>query len=76
MSSARAPQAEIFSEDGSTSMSRRRYGRTPDRDRRILYRGTGRGRLTDLPGSSAYVAGGVVAYVNKAKSELLDVDPR
>ena len=32
-------------------------------------------RLTDLPGSSAYVAGGVVAYSNDAKSGLLDVDP-
>lgn len=31
------------------------------------------GRLTDLPGSSAYVAGGVVAYSNQAKIELLDV---
>ncbi|OBF93231.1 competence/damage-inducible protein A [Mycobacterium sp. 852002-51152_SCH6134967] len=32
-------------------------------------------RLTDLAGSSAYVAGGVVAYANDAKSELLGVDP-
>jgi nicotinamide-nucleotide amidase len=32
-------------------------------------------RLTDLPGSSAYVAGGVVAYANQAKTELLDVAP-
>ncbi len=32
-------------------------------------------RLTDLAGSSAYVAGGVVAYSNGAKSGLLDVDP-
>ena len=32
-------------------------------------------RLTDLAGSSAYVAGGVVAYSNDAKSGLLDVDP-
>ncbi len=32
-------------------------------------------RLTDLPGSSAYVAGGVVAYANEAKSGMLDVDP-
>ncbi len=31
-------------------------------------------RLTDLPGSSAYVAGGVVAYANEAKAGLLDVD--
>jgi nicotinamide-nucleotide amidase len=32
-------------------------------------------RLTDIPGSSEYVAGGVVAYANEAKSGLLDVDP-
>ncbi len=30
-------------------------------------------RLTDPPGASAYVAGGVVAYSNEAKTELLDV---
>lgn len=32
-------------------------------------------RLTELPGSSAYVAGGVVAYANEAKAEILGVDP-
>jgi competence/damage-inducible protein CinA-like protein len=32
-------------------------------------------RLTERPGSSAYVAGGVVAYSNEAKVELLGVDP-
>jgi competence/damage-inducible protein CinA-like protein len=32
-------------------------------------------RLTERPGSSAYVAGGVVAYADEAKVELLDVDP-
>ena len=31
-------------------------------------------RLTERPGSSAYVAGGVVAYANEAKAELLGVD--
>jgi nicotinamide-nucleotide amidase len=31
-------------------------------------------RLTERPGSSAYVAGGVVAYANDAKAELLGVD--
>lgn len=31
------------------------------------------GRLTDLAGASAYVAGGVVAYSNEAKTALLDV---
>jgi len=32
-------------------------------------------RLTERPGSSSYVAGGVVAYANDAKVGLLDVDP-
>jgi nicotinamide-nucleotide amidase len=31
-------------------------------------------RITDLPGASAYFAGGVVAYSNEAKAELLGVD--
>ncbi len=33
------------------------------------------GRLTDLAGSSDYVAGGVVAYTNAAKVSLCAVDP-
>ncbi|MGA5465363.1 competence/damage-inducible protein A [Mycobacterium sp. NPDC050041] len=33
-------------------------------------------RLTERPGSSAHVAGGVVAYANAAKNELLGVDPQ
>jgi len=32
-------------------------------------------RITDLAGASEYFAGGVVAYSNEAKSELLGVDP-
>ncbi|MGV0606711.1 competence/damage-inducible protein A [Mycolicibacterium sp. XJ1904] len=66
----------VFSEDGS---------RIDDQVARLL---TGRriataesctggllaARLTDLPGSSAYVAGAVVAYANDAKSQLLGVD--
>jgi nicotinamide-nucleotide amidase len=32
-------------------------------------------RVTDLAGASEYFAGGVVAYSNEAKSELLGVDP-
>jgi competence/damage-inducible protein CinA-like protein len=66
----------IFSEDGS---------RVDDQVAQLL---TGRriataesctagllaARLTERPGSSAYVAGGVVVYANDAKTELLDVD--
>jgi competence/damage-inducible protein CinA-like protein len=69
---------DIFSEDGS---------RVDDLVARLL---TGRrlataesctagllaARLTERPGSSAYVAGGVVAYANDSKVELLDVDAR
>ena len=32
-------------------------------------------RLTERPGSSAYVAGGVVSYSNESKIDLLGVDP-
>ena len=32
-------------------------------------------RLTERPGSSAYVAGGVVAYADQAKTALLGVEP-
>jgi len=31
-------------------------------------------RLTERPGSSAYLAGGLVAYANDAKTDLLGVD--
>lgn len=33
-------------------------------------------RITDLPGSSEYMAGSVVAYSNEAKAQLLGVDPK
>jgi nicotinamide-nucleotide amidase len=33
-------------------------------------------RITDLPGASAYMAGGVVSYSNEAKADLLGVDPK
>jgi nicotinamide-nucleotide amidase len=33
-------------------------------------------RITDLAGASEYFAGGVVAYSNEAKAELLGVDPQ
>ncbi len=33
-------------------------------------------RITNLPGASAYMRGGIVAYTYEAKEELLGVDPR
>ena len=33
-------------------------------------------RMTDIPGSSAFVSGGVVAYSNELKISLLGVDPQ
>ena len=68
---------EIFSEDGSLVDDQIAQLLT---GRRIATAESCTGgmlsaRLTDLPGSSAYVAGGVVAYANEAKTELLDVAP-
>ncbi len=68
---------EIFSEDGSTvddhiaALLAGRWIATAE----SCTAGMVAARLTDLPGSSAYVAGGVVSYSNDAKSELLGVDP-
>lgn len=69
---------DLFSEDGS---------RVDDQVARLLAgrrlataesctAGLLAARLTERPGSSSYVAGGVVAYANEAKVELLDVDSR
>ena len=68
---------EIFSEDGSLVDDQIAQLLT---GRRIATAESCTGgmlsaRLTDLPGSSAYVAGGVVAYANEAKAELLGVAP-
>jgi nicotinamide-nucleotide amidase len=69
--------SEIFSEDGSTvdqqiaALLSGRWIATAE----SCTAGLVAARLTDLPGSSAYVAGGVVSYSNEAKSELLGVDP-
>ena len=68
---------EMFSEDGSLiddQIARLLTGR------RIATAESSTGgllaaRLTDRPGSSAYVAGAVVAYANEAKTELLGVEP-
>jgi nicotinamide-nucleotide amidase len=68
---------EIFSEDGSrvddqvaALLAGRRLATAES-----CTAGLVAARLTDRPGSSAYVAGGVVAYANEAKVGLLDVEP-
>jgi nicotinamide-nucleotide amidase len=68
---------EIFSEDGSSIddqviqlLAGRRIATAESCTAGLLA-----ARLTDRPGSSAYVMGGVVAYSNEAKVELLGVDP-
>ncbi|MDT5011115.1 MAG: nicotinamide-nucleotide amidase [Mycobacterium sp.] len=68
---------EIFSEDGSTvdeQVARLLSGRQIATAESCTA-GLVAARLTDRPGSSAYVAGGVVAYSNDAKEKLLGVDP-
>ncbi|MCW1956999.1 MAG: competence/damage-inducible protein A, partial [Mycobacterium sp.] len=69
--------AAIFSEDGSTVdeqvaglLSGRRVGTAESCTAGMLA-----ARLTDRAGSSAYVAGGVVAYANEVKSGVLGVEP-
>ena len=68
---------EIFSEDGSRIddqvaqlLAGRRIATAESCTAGMLA-----ARLTERPGSSAYVMGGVVAYSNEAKTELLGVDP-
>ena len=68
---------EIFSEDGSRVddqvaqlLASRRVATAESCTAGLLA-----ARLTERPGSSTYVAGGVVAYANEAKVELLGVDP-
>lgn len=67
----------IFSEDGSTVdeqvaalLAGRRIATAESCTAGMLA-----ARLTDRPGSSDYVAGGVVAYADDAKAALLGVDP-
>ena len=70
-------EREIFSEDGSSIddqvlnlLAGRRVATAESCTAGLLA-----ARLTERPGSSEYVMGGVVAYSNEAKVELLDVDP-
>ncbi|MFN8071165.1 MAG: competence/damage-inducible protein A [Mycobacterium sp.] len=69
--------AAVFSEDGSTvdeQVARLLAGRRIATAESCTA-GMLAARLTDRAGSSAYVAGGVVAYANEAKSGVLGVDP-
>ena len=69
---------ELFSDDGSTiddQVAELLAGPLGRRPRSRARRGLMAARLTERPGSSAYFAGGVVAYSNEAKAELLGVDP-
>ena len=66
----------LFSEDGSTVdeqvadlLTGRRVATAESCTAGMLA-----ARLTDRAGSSAYVAGGVIAYANEAKMAVLDVD--
>jgi PncC family amidohydrolase len=72
----RHPDA-LFSEDGST-VDEQVAGLLGGRFVAVAESCTGglmSARLTERPGSSAYFAGGVVAYSNEAKSGLVGVDP-
>ena len=72
--------AQLFSEDGSTideQVAALLQG-PPLRTIAVAESCTGgllAARLTEWPGSSAYVLGGVVAYANEAKHALAGVDP-
>lgn len=67
----------LYSEDGST-IDDQVAALLQDRPIAVAESCTGgllAARLTDRPGSSAYFAGGMVAYSNQAKIELVGVDP-
>ena len=67
----------LFSEDGST-VDQQVASLLDGRQLAVAESCTGglmSARLTERPGSSAYFAGGIVVYSNRAKSELAGVDP-
>ncbi|HYZ69819.1 MAG TPA: competence/damage-inducible protein A [Mycobacterium sp.] len=68
---------ELFSEDGASvdDLVAQLLGGRQIATAESCTAGLLAARLTERPGSSAYVAGGVVAYANEAKTDLLDVDP-
>jgi len=72
--------ALLFSEDGTTidAQVAALLSGPPVRTVAVAESCTGgllAGRLTERPGSSAYMAGGLVAYSNGAKTALAGVDP-
>jgi nicotinamide-nucleotide amidase len=72
--------AQLFSEDGATidEQVAALLSGSPVRTVAVAESCTGgllAARLTERPGSSAYVAGGVVVYSNEAKTALAGVDP-
>ena len=71
---------QLFSDDGSTidEQVAALLAGPPSRTIAVAESCTGgllAGRLTERPGSSAYVLGGVVVYSNEAKTSLAGVDP-
>ncbi len=69
----------LFSRDGST-VDEQVAGMLGEGERTIAIAESCTGglmaaRLTDRPGASGYVLGGLVAYADEAKAGLLDVDP-
>ena len=74
---AQRHERHLFSLDGETIDSRvarllrgRRLGLAESCSGGLLA-----ARITDLPGASEYMVGGVVSYANEAKADLLGVDP-